>query len=93
MKFNNKKHNIIIDTQNSQLLIHKNNDFITNSEIKSLRKNIQLVRNPEIFDIENIGKKDNNDNKIKETDSLILPNRPFSYNIQNIFKIYYCIFI
>ena len=89
MKFNNKKHNIIIDTQNSQLLIHKNNDFITNSEIKSLRKNIQLVRNPEIFDIENIGKKDNNDNKIKETDSLILPNRPFSYNIQNILLHFY----
>ena len=89
MKFNNKKHNIIIDTQNSQLLIQKNNDFITNSEIKSLRKNIQLVRNPEIFDIENIGKKDNNDNKIKETDSLILPNRPFSYNIQNILLHFY----
>ena len=89
MKFNNKKHNIIIDTQNSQLLIHKNNDFITNSEIKSLRKNIQLVRNPEIFDIENIEKKDNNDDKIKETDSLILPNRPFSYNIQNILLHFY----
>ena len=89
MRFNNKKNNIIIDTQNSQLLIHKNNDFITNSEIKSLRKNIQLVRNPEIFDIENIGKKDNNDKKAKEYDSLILPNRPFSYNIQNILLHFY----
>ena len=93
MKFN-KKHNIIIDTQSSQLLMHRNNDFVTSSEIKALRKNIQLVRNPEIFDIENIGKKkdDNNNNeekKVNEIDSIILPNRPFSYNIQNILMHFY----
>jgi hypothetical protein len=90
MKFE-EKNNIIIDTQNSQLLVHKLNDLINSNEIKWLRKNIQLVRNPEIFDIENISNKNHKqkNNNLKEDNSPILPNRPFSYNIQNIFMNFY----
>ena len=87
-KLNFGNTNIIIDSQNSQLLIDKTNIFIDSREWKWLRKNIQLVRNPEIFDFENIGKKKNNLNRIylneEVEDNIILPNRPFSYNIQNI---------
>ena len=87
-KFNFGENNIIIDSQNSQLLIDKSNIFINSREWKWIRKNIQLVRNPEIFDLENIGNKKNNLNSIylneEVEENLILPNRPFSYNIQNI---------
>ena len=82
-----EKNNIIIDTRYSQLLVDKSNIFIDRREWKWLRRNLQLVRNPEIFDLENIDAK-NNLNKIylneEEEEKVILPNRPFSYNIQNI---------
>ena len=90
LKFD-EKNNIIIDTQKSQFLINKANDIIKSDELKWLRKNIQLVRNPEIFEIENINKKKNifeqNLNDFEE--SPILPNRSFSYNIQNILMYFY----
>ena len=83
------KNNIIIDIQKSQLLIDKTNAFIDSNEWKWIRKNIQLVRNPEIFDLDNISHKKNNINNVylndEDDDNCILPNRPFSYNIQNIF--------
>jgi len=91
MKFWEKNY-IIIDTINSQFLSQKNNnDFITSEEIKWLRRNIQMIRNPEIFDIENIKIKNKNSKKNNyfNDDSLILPNRPFSYNIQNILMHFY----
>ena len=88
----NVKNNIIIDVQNGQLLIDKTNAFVDSNEWKWLRKNIQLVRNPEIFDLENINKRSNSGNGIylndEEEENIILPNRPFSYNIQNIFMIF-----
>ena len=87
-----EKNNIIIDTKNSQFLINKVNDLITSDEIKWLRKNIQLVRNPEIFDLENINSKIKNtsDKKLlSENESIILPDRSFSYNIQNILMHFY----
>ena len=80
--------NIIIDTQTSQLFIDKNDIFIDSSEWKWLRRNIQLVRNPEIFNLDNFemtNKKKINKYFSNEEDNPILPNRPFSYNIQNIF--------
>ena len=87
-----EKNNIIIDVQKGQLLIDKTNAFVDSNEWKWLRKNIQLVRNPEIFDLENINKKKNSENAIflndEEDENIILPNRSFSYNIQNIFMIY-----
>ena len=87
-----EKNDFIIDTQNSQILINKKNDFITSDEWKWLRKNIQLVRNPEIFDIGNIYQKNEDLDEKKhfnENESVILPNRPFSYNIQNILMNFY----
>ena len=91
--FDRNKNNIIIDTRKSQLLIDKTNRFIDSNEWKWLRKNIQLVRNPEIFYLDNINKKKksaNNGIYLSEEDeeNVILPNRSFSYNIQNIFLKY-----
>ena len=79
--------NIIIDTQKSQLFIDKNDIFIDSNDWKWLRRNIQLVRNPEIFNLDNIDIQSHNKNKYlsnDDEDNPILPNRPFSYNIQNI---------
>ena len=79
--------NIIIDTQQSKLFIDKNDIFIDSNEWKWLRKNIQLVRNPEIFNLDNIDIVDSrNTNRylLNDEDNPILPNRAFSYNIQNI---------
>ena len=79
--------NIIIDTQQSKLFIDKNDIFIDSNEWKWLRRNIQLVRNPEIFNLDNIDiMNKNNPNKylLNDEDNPILPNRAFSYNIQNI---------
>ena len=87
-----EKNNIIIDVQKGQLFIDKTYAFVNSNEWKWLRKNIQLVRNPEIFDLENINKKRDSGNSIyindEENENVILPNRSFSYNIQNIFMIY-----
>ena len=83
-----EKNNIIIDMQNSQLLIDKTNSIVDSKELKWLRRNIQLARNPEIFDLENINNKKNSFNQVflneDEEENIILPNRAFSYNIQNI---------
>ena len=79
--------NIIIDTQQSKLFIDKNDIFIDSNEWKWLRRNIQLVRNPEIFNLDNIDIMDNKNKNtylLNDEDNPILPNRPFSYNIQNI---------
>lgn len=61
-------------------------------EWKWLRRNIQLVRNPEIFDLENINNKKNNSANVDlnedDEENIILPNRSFSYNIQNILMRY-----
>ena len=90
-KFFKENNHIIIDTQKSQLLVDKTNTFIDSNELKSLRRNLQLVRNPEIFDLENINnkqkKKSLNEINLNENEeeNIILPNRAFSYNIQNIF--------
>ena len=86
-----KKENIIIDSQKCQMLVDRTNIFVNNNERKWLRKNIQLIRNPEIFDLENMNSNQKKNNKIylnDEDEIVILPNRPFSYNIQNIFMIY-----
>ena len=86
-----EKNNIIIDSQRCQMLVDKTHIFVNNNERKWLRTNIQLIRNPEIFDLENINNKSNKYNKVSLNDNeedIILPNRSFSYNIQNLFTIY-----
>lgn len=85
-----EKGNIIIDTQKSQFLINKSKFFVNRNELKWLRKNLQLVRNPEIFEIENLNYNKNNLNENRnDNESIVLPNRAFSYNIQNIFVHFY----
>ena len=73
-----EKNNIIIDSQKCQMLVDRTDIFVDNNERKWLRKNIQLIRNPEIFDLDNINN-NSNDNKINlnENEDIILPNRPF----------------
>ena len=91
LKFEEKE-NIIIDTQKSQFLINKTKFFVNRNELKWLRKNLQLVRNPEIFEIENLNynKKNSKENsQLNDNESIVLPNRSFSYNIQNIFMHFY----
>ena len=88
--FDKNKNNIIIDTKKSQLLIDKTIIFMDSNEWKWLRKNIQLVRNPEIFYLDNLSKKKKNPiNSVflseEEDENVVLPNKSFSYNIQNIF--------
>ena len=86
-----EKNNIIIDSQKCQMLVDRTNIFVNNNERKWLRNNIQLIRNPEIFDLENMNNNQNKSNKIYLNDKdevVILSNRPFSYNIQNIFMVY-----
>ena len=82
----NCDNNIIIDTQKSQLFIDKDDIFIDSNDWKWLRKNIQLVRNTELFNLDNIDfqKKKKGKRISYDEDNPILPNRPFSYNIQNI---------
>ena len=82
----NYYNNIIIDTQKSQLFIDKNDIFLDSDDWKWLRRNIQLVRNPELFNLDSIDfqAKKKNSRISYEEDNPILPNRPFSYNIQNI---------
>ena len=83
----NEKNNIVIDVEKSQLLIMKNDSYINSEEWKWLRKNIQMVRNPEIFDIGNIIKRKSSVINVffdNTNFSPIIPDRPFSYNIQNI---------
>ena len=92
--FDKNKNNIIIDTRKSQLFVDKSNVFIDSNEWKWLRKNIQLVRNPEIFYLDNISKKKKNSNNSiylseEDEENIVLPNRSFSYNIQNIFMKYF----
>jgi hypothetical protein len=81
------KSNIIIDIKKSQLLTVKSDSYINSEEWAWLRKNIQMVRNPEIFDIENIIKKKQPNIYFDNTklSSPIIPEKSFSYNIQNIF--------
>ena len=86
LKINSNK-NIIINIQNSQLLVNKNDSYINSEEWKWLRKNIQKVRNPEIFGIDNISKRKHSVVNVffdNGKESPILAERPFSYNIQNI---------
>ena len=83
----NYDNNIIIDTQKSQLFIDKNDIFIDSNDWKWLRTYIQLVRNPELFNLDSFDFKNKKKNNIllnDDEDNPILPNRPFSYNIQNI---------
>ena len=88
----NSKNNIIIDVQNSQLLTYKNDSYLNSEEWKWLRRNIQMVRNPEIFDIGNIKKRKSSVINVFFDNSKICPiigERPFSYNIQNIFMTFF----
>ena len=83
----NSKDNIIIDVQKSQLLLMRNDSYINSEEWKWLRKHIQMVRNPEIFNIGNFIKRKCSAVNVFFDNSKITPiieERPFSYNIQNI---------
>ena len=82
------KSNIMIDVEKSQLLLCKNYTYITSEEWKWIRKHVQMVRNPEIFDVGNIRKRKGSVANVffdNTKGSPIINERRFSYNIQNIF--------
>jgi len=82
----NYDNNIILDVQKSQLFIDKRDIFIDSTDWRFLRQNIQLVRNPELFDLDSIDlqNKKSKTSISNDEENPILPNRSFSYNIQNI---------
>ena len=81
IKMNLKEKNyIIIDPKENNFLIDKSIKILKSDEWQNIRKNIQLIKNPEIFELDKISK-----NKHKNYNKNILLNRSFSYNIQNIF--------
>ena len=78
----------MIDVEKSQLLLCKNYTYITSEEWKWIRKHVQMVRNPEIFDVGNIRKRKGSVANVffdNTKGSPIINERRFSYNIQNIF--------
>jgi hypothetical protein len=75
-----EKNYIIIDPKENNFLIDKSIKILKSDEWQNIRKNIQLIKNPEIFELDKISK-----NKHKNYNKNILLNRSFSYNIQNIF--------
>ena len=78
-------HNLInIDGNNSQVIFNKEYDLIDRNYLIWLRKNIQILKNPEIFNVENLNLINSRKGK-NEDENLINLNRPLSYNIQNIF--------
>ena len=81
----NWNYNLInIDGNNSQVIFNSENDLIDRKYFIWLRKNIQILKNPEIFNIGNLNDKKNKKEK-NEDESPINLNRPLSYNMQNIF--------
>ena len=79
------KYNLInIDGNNSQVIFNSENDLINRKYFIWLRKNIQILKNPEIFNIGNLNDKENQKEKNEDENPINL-NRPLSYNIQNIF--------
>ena len=82
IKMNLKEKNyIIINPKENNFLIDKSIKILKSDEWQNIRKNIQLIKNPEIFELDKISKNKNKENYNKN----ILLNRSFSYNIQNIF--------
>ncbi len=88
MKWEEKDY-LVFDCQNSQFVIDTDVNLIEREDYNWLRRNIQLVKNPEIFNTENVTKdKDSFMNMLimnSKGEIPISPKRSFSYNIQNIF--------
>lgn len=78
------KGNIIVDCATDTLYIDKSSSYLTVDEWQRIKRKIQFIKNPETFSFENIGKAKKN-NKGGDDIFEILPNRSFSYNIQNVF--------
>ncbi len=77
---------LFIDCKNSQIMEDNDNKLINRKYFKWLRKKIQIIKNPEIFDIGNL---DFKEEKKKNKENPINVNRPLSYNIQNIFLLFF----
>jgi hypothetical protein len=61
------------------------NNLIDRKYYKWLRKNFQIIKNPEIFDIGNLKINKNKKENYEDDENPININRPLSYNIQSIF--------
>ena len=88
MKWEEKDY-LVFDCINNQFVIDTDVNLIEREDYNWLRRNIQLVKNPDIFNTENITKDKNSFMSMLIMNSKgeipISPKRSFSYNVQNIF--------
>ena len=88
--------NLIIDCTNDVIYIDRSESYLSVEEWNKFKRKMQLIKNPETFGVENLRKNKkgrrhcNTINRPKEEDDgddseLVLPNRSFSYNVQNVF--------
>ena len=84
-----EKDYLVFDCVNNQFVIDTDVNLIEREDYNWLRRNIQLVKNPDIFNTENITNDKNSFMSMLIMNSKgeipISPKRSFSYNIQNIF--------
>ena len=78
--------NLIIDCTNDIIYIDKSYSYLNVEEWNKFKRKMQLIKNPETFGVENL-RKNRNATSYDEEDSeiILLPNRSFSYNVQNVF--------
>ena len=88
MKWEEKDY-LVFDCNNNQFVIDTDINLIEREDYNWLRRNIQLVKNPDIFNTENITNDKNSFMNMLIMNSKgeipISPKRSFSYNVQNIF--------
>ena len=92
IRINWKEKYLTIDCKNSQIMEDSELNLIDRKYFKWLRKCFQIIKNPEIFNVgclnyntKNNNKNKNNNNNDNDIENPINPNRPLSYNLQNIF--------
>ena len=85
IKIDWKVNSLNIDCKNSQIMEDNENNLIDRKYYKWLRKNFQIIKNPEIFDIGNLKINKNKKENYEDDENPININRPLSYNIQSIF--------
>ena len=89
--------NLIIDCTNDVIYIDRSESYLSVEEWNRFKRKMQLIKNPETFGVENLRKNNkkgrrhyNTINRPKDDDEddddeYVLPNRSFSYNVQNVF--------
>ena len=90
--------NLIIDCTNDVIYIDRSESYLSVEEWNKFKRKMQLIKNPETFGVENLRKNNKKERRHYNTinhpkddddddndDECVLPNRSFSYNVQNVF--------